>query len=85
MFMLGLCFFQDVICFASLLTRTFNTDWNKLAETMQKSSSEYWPNEFLHQVSLCKSVLEVCMMQSALLQDTCSINIPLLFGLAASS
>ena len=30
------------------LTQIFNMDCNKSAETMQKSISNHWPNEFLH-------------------------------------
>jgi len=33
-----------------LLTWTSNNDWNKSAETLQKSMSDRWPNKSLHQV-----------------------------------
>jgi len=40
---------------ASLLTRTPGTDWNKWAETVQKSINKLWPKRIsAHQVCSCK-------------------------------
>ena len=102
MFVKTLLFFQDLACFsrrnlqttrwwsidssAPLLTRMPNTDRKKSAVTVQKSMSDRWPNESLHQVYLCKSVLEeiVFIMPSALLQHSCSRSLPMSIASAIS-
>jgi len=38
---------------APFLTKASTTDWDKSVETMQKSMSDHWLNEFLH---MCKSM-----------------------------
>ena len=67
-----------------LLARTSNTGGNTWPETMLKSTSDGWTNESLHQVHLCEPLCwkKVFINHSALLQHSCSTNLPLSFSSA---